>query len=61
VTVAIVLMGALGAVVRAEPGPGAGIAFVVLAVLLIAAIALATRLLLALTGRLPTNGGGRPR
>lgn len=60
VAAAVVLTGALGGVLRAEPGPVAGIAFVVLGVLLAGVVALATRLLLALTGRLPARGAGPP-
>lgn len=61
VAVAVVLTGALGAVARSSPGPLAGIAFGVLGILLVTAISLAVRLLLALTGRLPARGSdGRP-
>jgi hypothetical protein len=54
VAVAVVLAGALGGVLREPPGPAAGIGFAVLATLLTGVVALATRLLLALTGRLST-------
>jgi hypothetical protein len=56
---AIALSGALSAQLRADPGPGTAIAAAGIGVLLAAVLALATRLLLALTGRLPAAGRGR--
>jgi len=53
VVVAVVLTGALGGVLRAPPGPATGLAVAALGLLLAAAVALAVRLLLALTGRIP--------
>lgn len=57
---AVALTGALSVELRADPGPGAAIAVAGIGVLLAAVLALATRLLLALTGRLPAATPGRP-
>ena len=51
--VAVVLTGALGGALRAAPGPVTGVAVAALGLLLATTLALAVRLLLALTGRLP--------
>jgi hypothetical protein len=51
--VAVVLAGVLCAVLRAAPGPATGLAVAGLGLLLVGVVALAVRLLLALTGRLP--------
>ena len=58
---AVLLTGALGAVVRSSPGLLTAVAFGVLGILLVAAVSLAVRLLLALTGRLPARGAGDRR
>ena len=60
VVVAVLLTGALGRVLEAPPNPWSGIVFAALGVLTVATIGLATRLLLALTGRLPRQGETKP-
>lgn len=52
VVLAILLIGGIGALLAAPTGPVTGLAMAGLGVLAAVAIALATRLLLALTGRL---------
>lgn len=59
VVLAILLAGALGRVLQAPPSPRTGLAVAVLGLLAVAAIALASRLLLALTGRLAGQRGIR--
>lgn len=58
--VAVLLTGALGRVLQAPPSPRTGLAVAVLGVLTVTTVALATRLLLALTGRLPPRRETRP-
>jgi len=55
-TIAVVLTGVLNATVHAGPGPGTSLAVAALGIVLTGVLALATRLLLALTGRLPPRG-----
>jgi hypothetical protein len=59
VIVAVLLTGALGRLLEAPPSPRTGLAVAALGVLLVAAVGLAARLLLALTGRLPPRGESR--
>ena len=59
VIVAVLLTGALGRLLEAPPSPRTGLAVAALGVLIVAALGLATRLLLALTGRLPPRGESR--
>jgi hypothetical protein len=57
----IVLVGGLSRALQGPPSPRTGLAVVVLGALTVAAIGLAARLLLALTGRLrPRSDSGRP-
>jgi hypothetical protein len=53
VAAAVGLTGALGGLLRAPPGPGTGLAVAVAGIVLVGLLALAVRLLLALTGQLP--------
>lgn len=59
VGLSIVLVGALGQVLQAPPSPGTALALAGLGVLTVIALALATRVLLALTGRLSGQRGGQ--
>lgn len=59
VGLSIVLVGALGQVLQAPPSPGTALALVGLGVLTVIALALATRVLLALTGRLSGQRDGQ--
>jgi hypothetical protein len=62
VALAIVLAGALGRALQAPPSPWSGLAVAVLGLCTVITIALAARLLLALTGRLtaPDNRRTHP-
>ena len=55
VVLAVVLTGALGRLLQAPPSPWTGLAVAVLGTLTVAAVGLAARVLLALTGRLPRD------
>lgn len=59
VAVAIVLTGALSWVLEMPPSPRTGLAVAVIGLPLVAVIALAARLLLALTGQLSMRGPRR--
>ncbi len=59
VGLSIVLVGALGQVLQAPPSPGTAVALAGLGVLTVVTLALATRVLLALTGRLSGQRDGR--
>lgn len=62
VAVAILLLGALSWALQAPPSPRTGLTVAILGLLTVIAIALAARLLLALTGRLtaPDNRRTKP-
>ncbi len=60
VGLSIVLVGTLGKVLQAPPSPRTGLAVAVLGVLTVVALALAARLLLALSGRLSGQRDRRP-
>lgn len=60
VGLSIVLIGTLGKVVQAPPSPRTGLEVAVLGVLTLAAVALAARLLLALSGGLSGQRNRRP-
>lgn len=59
VVAAVALAGGLSVALRSAPGPATALAVAGLGVLLTGVLALAVRLLLALTGRLPATGGNR--
>jgi hypothetical protein len=60
VVVAVLLTGALGRLLQAPPSPRTGLAVAALGVLIVIVVGLATRLLLALTGRLPHRRETKP-
>lgn len=55
VVLAIIFTGALSRLLQAPPSPRTGLAVAVLGTLTVAAVGLAARVLLALTGRLPRD------
>jgi len=59
VVVAVALTGGLSVALHSAPGPATALAVAGLGVLFTGVVALAVRLLLALTGRLPATGGNR--
>ena len=61
VAFAILLLGTLSRILQVPPSPGAGLAVAVLGILTAIVIALAARLLLALTGRLTAQRNRRTR